>query len=346
MIRTPSRMTETPNDGAPADVSAADLLSQALSLIRLSSAVFLRGEFGSSWGFSSCSAAELSQMLGLGPDRAILLHMVMEGACRISVASGESAVAHAGDVVMLPYCDEHIMGDPEGGAPVPVVSLLPPPPWRAIPLVRHGAGPVSTRIMCGYLHCRDLPFHPLLKALPPLIHVRPSGAAANWLSATLSYTVDQASQPQPGAATLLARLPELLFIDTLRQYAQRAAELPQSWLAAQRDPVVGRAMVLLHADPAQPWTVAKLASEAGVSRSVLADRFKRGLGQSPMRYLAYWRLQVGAHLLATTDTALARLAASTGYESEAAFSRAFKRRLGVPPAVWRERNARASSRPG
>ena len=157
--------------------------------------------------------------------------------------------------------------------------------------------------------------------------------------------MDQASQPQPGAATLLAKLPELLFVDTLRQYAQRGAELPQSWLAAQRDPVVGRGMVLLHADPARDWTVAKLAAEAGVSRSVLADRFKRVLGQSPMRYLAYWRLQIGAHLLATTEMPLARLAGSTGYESEAAFSRAFKRRLGVPPGVWRERNARTGPQP-
>ncbi|HWB46170.1 MAG TPA: AraC family transcriptional regulator [Hyphomicrobiaceae bacterium] len=338
-------MIETPAGGDLADMPPTDPLSQALSLIRLSSAVFLRGEFGASWAFSSCSAAELSRLLGLGADRAILLHVITAGACRLTMASGESTVAHAGDVVMLPYSDDHTMGDPEGGAPVPVVSLLPPPPWHTMPVLRHGSGPVLTRIMCGYLHCRDLPFHPLLKALPPLIHVRPSGAAASWLSATLSYTMDQASQQQPGAATLLARLPELLFIDTLRQYAQREPDLPRSWLAAQRDPIVGRAMVLLHADPARPWTVSRLAAEAGVSRSVLADRFKRVLGQSPMRYLAYWRLQVAAHLLATTNTALARLAASTGYESEAAFSRAFKRRLGVPPGVWRERNARAPSGP-
>jgi AraC-like DNA-binding protein len=279
-------------------------------------------------------------MLGLGADCPILLHIVTEGACRVQVATGESALASAGDVVLLPYCDLHTMGDPAGATPVPIASLLPPPPWHSMPTVRHGTGPVATRIMCGYLHCRDLQFHPLLKALPPLVHVRPAGPAAAWLKASMSYTVDQVSQAQPGSATLLARLPELLFVDCLRQYAQREPALPQSWLAAQKDPVVGRAMVLIHADPAADWTVTRLAREAGTSRSVLAERFKRALGQSPMRYLAYWRLQIGAHLLATTSLGLAALAARTGYESEAAFSRAFKRRIGVPPAVWRERHAR------
>ena len=327
MTGTPKLMTETPN---------LDLLSDVLRRVRLASAVFLRGEFTAPWAFESTDAATLCAVVRPGAKRLVLFHVVVQGKCRISIASGESALAQAGDALVLPYCDQHTMGYPDGTPPVPIAALFPMPPWKEMPVVRIAGGGEPTRILCGYLHCDDLLFNPLLKALPRLVHVRPtSPQAAQWRETSVRYVLEQSRRP--GGATLLNGLPELVLADCLRQHI---AELPESqggWLGALKDPVLGRALTLLHAQPEHGWTVEELARRAAVSRSVLAERFKQSLGVTPMRYLAQWRLQIAAELLRTSDLNLAVLAQRVGYESEAAFSRAFKRHLGVPPASWRER---------
>jgi len=330
MTLSPKVLPETPD--------AAALVEDALRLVHLSGALFLRGEFAAPWAFASMGPKEYAAALGTGADRLALFHIVVDGRIQVRLHSGEEAVASAGEALMLPYGDRHVMGDPGGASPVPVGQLLPPVPWTNMPLMRQGGGDGQrTRVLCGYLHCEDYLFHPALRALPPLMHFRPESApAADWLRASARYALAEADRGGPGE-----RLPELLVVDCLRQYFRSSPDAGTGWLAALRDPVVGRAMALLHGSPADPWTVEGLARRVGVSRSVLGARFAAVLGESPMRYLAGWRLQLAAHRLRTGAETLPEIAGRVGYRSEAAFSRAFRRHVGLPPATFRERHAKA-----
>jgi AraC-like DNA-binding protein len=324
MTKTPNELTETPN-----------VLADVLSRLRLAGAVFLRGEFAAPWAFQSTDAATLAQVIAPGATRLILMHLALDGAFRITLDTGESALVEQGEAVVLPYCDVHTMGFPETRQPVPIVTLLPMPPWTELPVVaRIDGGGATTRIMCGYLHCEDLLFDPFLGALPRLIHVGAGGSAAEWREASLRYVLEQASHS--GRRDLSARIPELVLVDCLQQYARTLSPETRGWLAALKDPLVGRTLTLMHADPAEPWTVERLAQRTAVSRSVLADRFTQAIGHPPMRYLARWRLHLAADLARTTALQIAEIARRVGYESEAAFSRAFKRQYGVSPAGWRE----------
>ena len=326
MTGTPNDMTEAPNP--------LPVLAEVLRRVRLSSAVFLRGEFGAPWAFMSTDAATLAQIVAPGARRLILMHLALEGSFRIALPSGESVEAGPGDAVVLPYCDVHVMGYPESSVPVPIAELLPMPPWTELPVTaRIDGGGQRTRVMCGYLHCDDMLFDPMLQALPRLIHVRASdGPAAQWREASLRYALEQAARP--GASELCARIPELVLVDCLEQYA---ATLPSAtgWLAALRDPVVGRVLALMHAQPTEDWTVERLAQQIAVSRSVLADRFVQAIGLPPMKYLVQWRLRIAADLVRNSRLGIAEIAGRVGYESEAAFSRAFKRQFGASPASFR-----------
>jgi AraC family transcriptional regulator, alkane utilization regulator len=320
-------MTETPNPSA--------VLAEVLRRVRLASAVFLRGEFTAPWAFISADAATLAHVVAPGAKRLVLMHVVIEGELVITLETGESATVRAGDAIVLPYCDVHSMGAPSVNDPVPVVTLVPMPPWSELPVTaRIDGGGERTRIMCGYLHCDDMLFDPLLRALPRLIHV-PAAAtpAAQWREASVRYVLEAAAKP--GASELNARLPELVLIDCLEQYAASLSVDQAGWLAALRDPVVGRALALMHAQPTEDWTVERLAQQIAVSRSVLADKFTQSVGQPPMKYLAQWRLQLAADLVRSTELGIAEIAGKVGYDSEAAFSRAFKRQFGASPASWR-----------
>ena len=326
-------MTGTP-DLLPDAPRPAALVEEALRLLRVSSAIFLRGEFAAPWAFSSLGPKEYAAALAPGAERLILFHIVLEGRFRIQLQSGEEASPGPGEAVVLPYGDRHVMGFPRDAPPVPVGKLLPPPPWTSLPIMRNGLQGPATRILCGYLHCEDLLFHPLLRALPPLIHVQPATRdGAEWLRASARYTVAEAGR----GGTPSARLPELLLVDCLRQYLESLTPARTGWLAALHDEVVGRALSFLHQAPADAWTVERLARCVGVSRTVLGERFAAVLGLPPMQYLTHWRLQLASHLLRSTSATLPEIAGRVGYESEAAFSRAFKRGLGLPPAAWRAR---------
>lgn len=332
-------MAETPERALPPLPplpAGTELLADVLRRIHLASAVFLRGEFSAPWAFASTDEATLCSIVQPQARRLVLFHVAVEGSFAITLPGGESILAHAGDAVVLPYCDQHVMAFPRGTPPVPIASLVPSPPWNEPPVVRHGGGGAPTRILCGYLHCADLLFNPLLRALPRLIHVRPSSPqAAQWREASLRYALAQAGTTAGTGADPLARLPELVLVDCLQQYARELPPDAAGWLAALRDPVLGRALTMLHARPAAPWTVEDLAGKAQVSRSVLAQRFVQALGVSPMRYLAQWRMQLAADLIREQPRLpLAAVAERVGYESEAAFSRAFKRCLGVAPGAW------------
>lgn len=340
--------------GAPIDMTAApesaaqpgareDLLSQVLSTVRLSGAVFLRGEFHAPWGVSTPTGPEIAALVAPGARRLALLHAVLEGECTVTLQSGVTVEARAGDLALIPNGDGHVLRSQEGTPCVPLADRLPPKPWHQVPVVRAGGVGATTRILCAYLHCDPLAFPWLLGALPPLFRVRPPpGPASTWLSASLGYAVAEAETARPGRGSVLSRLPELLFVDCLRQYASDCPDGQLGWLSAIRDPALARALPALHAEPARAWTVSALARRAAVSRSVLAERFSRTLGTTPMRYLARWRLQLAANRLRVTDRGLAEIAAECGYGSEAAFSRAFRRETGTSPGAWRADARRAA----
>jgi AraC-like DNA-binding protein len=343
MTRTPNRLTEPPDFAQQS--AAVDFVADVLATIRLAGAIFLRAEYTAPWAYESPPSDILTRLLQPEANRLILFHIIAEGSCEIRVQGGEFVTASAG-VVVLPYGEQHVMGSAEQVPPVPIGSLLPTPPWQEFPVIRYGGGGAKTSVVCGYLHCADPIFDPVVRALPPLFSVRPpTGPAAEWVAASIQYALDISSGRQPRSSPVAVRLPELLFLEVLRLYVEGAPPQLGSWLAALHDPVVGPALVALHAEPARKWTAEELAWQAACSRSTLNERFGRLLGRAPMQYLSDWRLHLAAGLLRDTTLAVAAVAYRVGYESEEAFNRAFKRTMGTPPAQWR-RQAVAPERVG
>lgn len=333
MIGTPDKLIGQPADGR--NESRQDLLADVLSQVRLSGSVFLLGEYRAPWALDSPSAADIARLLAGGARRLILFHIVQEGSFRVS-ARGVTVEGRAGDLIVLPHADQHLMGNPAFSGAIPMAELVPPPPWQSLPVVRIDGGGEMTRIVCGYLTCEQLLFNVFLQRLPPVFCVRPRpGAPTEWMQACFSYALDESAHAGQGSRLLMARLPELLFIEALRLYCEQ--EAPGSgWLAAVGDAVLGRALGLIHSEPARKWTNEELARRAATSRSVLDERFRTLLGQSPMRYLTEWRMQVAADLLRDRKMKLLAIAQRCGYGSEEAFSRAFHRCLGMSPAQWRD----------
>jgi AraC-like DNA-binding protein len=264
----------------------------------------------------------------------ILFHVVAAGRCWVSLAGGDRHWASRGDVIVLPYGDDYKMGGVEESEIVPILSLIARPPWTTMPVVTHGAGGQRTDLVCGHLHSDDALFDPAMAALPAVFVVRLADTpAAHWMEASLQYALS--SPTTADTSKVSTRLPELLLIEVLRVHLASAPAAEHGWIAALGDPVLAPAMAQIHATPGRKWTVAQLASTASVSRSVLDDRFRRMLGRSPIRYLTEWRMHVAADLFATTDLSVATIGRRVGYDSEEAFSRAFKRSHGSPPGVWR-----------
>jgi AraC family transcriptional regulator, alkane utilization regulator len=322
-----------------------DPLSDVLRMLKLTGVIMYRAEMAAPWSVAIPDARDMDMgaragLPGLAPR--FCFHIVVSGECDVVVA-GERRRVGAGSVVLLPTGHAHDMASGPGIPAVPAQSIIPPEPTGddVLPrLVCPGTGP-ATVLLCGFLACDGPLFDPLLAALPPLLIEEPGeGAESAWFAAMLQYTMYQgAGGPRPGFRGLQTRLVELMVIEVLRRYI---AELPTDdlgWLAALRDPHVGRAVAELHADPGRAWTVADLARKVGVSRSVLAERFCRVAGMPPMQYLAQWRLQVACSLLKRRELSIAEAAARVGYQSESAFHRAFKRVVGEPPATWRTRMA-------
>jgi AraC-like DNA-binding protein len=335
-----------------------DVLSDVLRVVRLTSAVFFTARFSSPWSVESPPADQLARSLRLRAESIALFHVLVEGRCWISMEGQAPLRMGAGDVIIFPHGDPHVLSSQRGAKPRPIGSLLPSQPSEEIPQLDYGGGGEATRFVCGYLHC-DQRFNPLIGALPTLLYVcaregawqseppevetaRRSGAVRvdgdGWLAGTLRHTTDEADGTQPGSSAMLARLTELLYVEVLRRYMQQLPPGHAGWLAGVKDPEVGRALRLLHARPERPWTVEDLAREVGVSRSGLAQRFAELTGEAPMRYLTGWRIQLAKHLLLQADLSIAEVAGRVGYEAEAAFNRAFKRHVGAPPAAWRKRN--------
>lgn len=341
-------MTAAPEQliAKPGIEPAQDILSDVLARVRLSGAIFLQGEYAAPWAFDSPESHELIRVLAPGARHLIVFHIVREGRCWVS-SRGARLELQAGDVAVLPHADRHVMGSPGHERAVAIAELLPPPPWNGVQVCRYDGGGENTGVVCGYLKCEELLFNPFLRRLPPAFRVRPApGPAAKWMQACIDYALDESAWRQPGGAALQSRLPEMLFVEALRLYAQGMPGDGIGWLAATQDPVAGHALGLMHADPSRKWSVTELATRCFSSRSVLDERFRRLLGCSPIRYLTEWRLQLAAELLRGTRLKVADVGARVGYDSEEAFSRAFRRHLGSSPARWRESARELAPRPG
>lgn len=320
-------MTETPAVTTP--------LEQALTKLQLDGAIFFRSEFTEAWSFSSPAAVgEFVHVVVPNADRLIMFHIVAKGSCWVAGPDGERHWAREGDVIVLPYGDEYEMGGTADAASVPIFSLLAPPPWETVPVLRHGGDGRRTDVVCGYLHSDDPLFDPRMRAFPSVFVVRLDEPAAQWVRASIEYAlaISSGTVASDAAST---RLPELLLIEMLRLHLASAPAAEHGWINAMHDLALAPALACLHTRPEHPWTVSELAHEAAVSRSLLDQRFRDVLGLSPIRYLTEWRMHIATELLASTELTVAQVANRTGYDSQEAFSRAFKRRMGRAPSAWR-----------
>jgi AraC-like DNA-binding protein len=322
-----------------------DALSETLRVVRLVGAIFINARFTAPWCYQSPRADTAAPLLEPGAERVVIFHLITEGACWVELAGQAPLQLAAGDVVVFPQGDAHRMAS-EAGLPAATGARLDAVLARRPRTLAYGGGGPTTRLVCGYLACDARFARLLLAGLPPLVRVNVRGSDAGaWLEASVRYALGEARSPRPGGAGVLAKLAEVLFIEVLRLYMHEPDAGRTGWLAGLGDRVVGAALNALHARPAHAWTLEELAREAHTSRSVLAERFQHLVGNSPMQYLTQWRMLLAANLLRRSNAPLARIAEDVGYQTDTAFSRAFRREYGTPPAAWRRREAaRASAR--
>ncbi len=314
-----------------------DALSDVLRVVRLKGAVFLHAEFTTPWCiFSQVTPQDCRPLLD-GAEHMVPYHYVIEGRMTAQIPNKAPVEVEAGEVIIFPHNDGHLLGSDLDLPPVPSRQVVRVSP-EGLSVIRHGGGGARTRVVCGFLGCDRLDGNPLAAALPPILHFDARrGSAASWIRSSFEFAADEIAARRAGSGTVLEKLSELLFVETLRHYVETLPDEQTGWLAGLKDGFVSRTLGLLHRRVAHHWTVDDLGREVGLSRSALADRFTRLIGEPPMHYLARWRIQLAAQQLRNSDAPLARIAEEVGYDSEAAFNRAFKRHFGVPPATWRKK---------
>jgi AraC-like DNA-binding protein len=314
-----------------------DALSDVLRVMRLKGGVFLHGEFSDPWCLGVTLAPD-SCTPYLGPSaHLIAYHYVLEGHMRVRMGDGADLDVAAGQSVLFPRNDPHVLGSDLDLEPVPGERIVQSPPAiGGLERIVLGGGGTTTRIVCGFLGTEDVRGNPVIAALPAALRLDVRhDVAAEWVRHSFRYAAEEIAAGRLGSETVMAKLSELLLVEAIRRYAETLPEQATGWLAGLRDPFLSRAIARLHSDVAAPWTVEELGRQVGLSRSALGDRFTRLLGVAPMQYLAAWRIQVAAHELLASGKSIAQVAQQVGYESEASFTRAFKRELGQPPATWR-----------
>jgi AraC-like DNA-binding protein len=315
----------------------ADVLSDVLRAVRLTGAVYFDFELSSPWVAEAPPSREIAARVMPGAQRVIEYHLIARGTCWGHAVGQEPIHLREGDLIVFPQGDAHVLSSAPGMRAAPDMSAFARPS-TPLPLFYElgGGGPERARVVCCFLGCDERPYNPLLTALPTVIHLSAADpqATTGWLGTLLSMAMKEAGSARAGRENVLARLSELMFVETIRQYLETLPSAQTGWLAGLRDPVVGHALAVLHGEPSEPWTVERLARLVGLSRSVLAERFAEMVGQPPMQYLALWRMQLASRLLVEGGQ-VAAVAGAVGYESEAAFSRAFKKLVGQSPATWR-----------
>jgi len=324
-----------------------DPLSDVLSSVRLHGAIFYYVSFGDDWVAETPPSSQLAEALMPGTEHVLAYHLIAKG-CGWAATDGEHPVrVNSGDIVMFPRGDRHVLSSAPGmhaqqdnddwrfttrNDPKPITVAY----HRGV--LRPGASlpadEAVTVVVCGFIGCDLRPFNPLIAALPRILHLQAS-SVGSWVAPVLDQAVSESRQSRAGSAAVLERVSEMVFVDAARCHLESLPADASGWLAALRDRHVGRAIDLLHAQPAERWTIDKLGRHVGLSRSALHERFVELIGQPPMQYLTNWRMQRGACLLREGAATVATIAQEVGYDSEAAFARAFKRAVGTPPAAWR-----------
>jgi AraC-like DNA-binding protein len=323
-----------------------DALSETLRVVRLVGAIFINARFTAPWCYQSPRADSVAPILEPGAERVVIFHLITEGECYVELAGEPPVHLVAGDAIIFPQGDAHRMTS-QPGLPPATGGRLDEVLSRRPRQLAYGGGGASTRLVCGYLACDARLAGMLLAGLPALVRVNVRGSnAGTWLEASVRYALAEARSPRPGGAGVLAKLSEVLFIEVLRLYMNEQGEGRTGWLAGVGDRVVGAALNALHKSPAHAWTLDELARTAGSSRSVLAERFQQLVGSSPMQYLTQWRMLLAANLLCRSNAPLASIAEDVGYQTDTAFSRAFRREYGAPPAAWRRSRSMRGSAEG
>jgi AraC-like DNA-binding protein len=324
-----------------------DVLSEVLKAVRLDGALFYNGEFSAPWCFRSPASRKVAPYLSPDSEHVIIFHLLTEGRGYAHVeGEGGPVPLSAGDIIIFPHGDPHFMGNGSGVKAVDMAQELGRISSQGLKISRMGGGGEVTKFICGYMACEPQLSRIFLGGLPPVLKINiRNDASGQWLEDSIRYSVGTADASRPGGEAVIAKLSEVLFVEALRRYIALLPPEQIGWLAGVRDPEVGKALALMHRQPAHPWTIAALANDVGISRSVLAERFRRYLSETPIAYLTRWRLQLGAQMLKSTSGSVAQIAAQVGYESEPAFNRAFKREFGLPPARFRKQVKLVRSKP-
>lgn len=314
-----------------------DAFSEILSGVKLNGAFFFSAEFSAPWCFASPASHTLAPLLAPGAPHLVIYHFVINGAAFVQLSEGQSLELGPGDIVVFPHGDPHLMTSAPGVAATSLNSeILSKIQSRDLRPVRGGGGGDSARYVCGYMACDPFLSRPILGGLPRVFKVNiRTDRSGQWLENSILHLTEEAASGRVGSDAMLAKLSEVLFVDTLRRYVASLPEQQTGWLAGARDPIVGKSLGLLHSRIAHPWTIADLADEVGISRTGLVERFTRYLSEPPMTYLTRWRLHLAARSLENTPRGVSEIAGEVGYESEAAFNRAFKREFGEPPGRYR-----------
>ncbi len=319
-----------------------DTLSDVLRTVRLTGAMLFLVDASSPWVSEAPQASAFAPVVLPGAQHLISYHIVVDGSCWAGLVGETPTRFETGDILLIPHGDSYLLSSSPGmraeyGVEEAVTFFRQMAMGEVPSVVREGGGGSSkTQFFCGFLGCDLRPFNPLLAALPRMIHVRRTAEASDRLDHLIEFALGELQQWRSGGQCVLLRLAELMFVEVLRRHLNSLPAPEQGWLAGLHDPMVSRALALLHTRVSQPWTLASLAKEAGVSRSALADHFSRVVGQPPMQYLTRWRMQLAASLLADGAAKVSTVASDVGYTSEAAFSRAFKKIAGTAPAKWRD----------
>jgi AraC-like DNA-binding protein len=313
-----------------------DPLSEVLRSVRLTGGVFLQAHFTAPWCVTAnMDAGDVTPFMAATPAQLIGYHVVLEGELLVSIGDEPPVKARAGEVLLFPRNDGHVLASAPGVAPVSTGSLIQPDSDGLL-RVAHGGGGAATRIVCGFLASEE-GYNPLIAALPRVLtlDVR-EGTSRDWIEASVRFAASELAAGRLASSSVMSRLSETLLVEAVRQYASTLADESGSWLNGINDPQVGRALALIHHKIGAHWSAESLAKEVGMSRSAFTDRFTTLVGLPPIRYLTVWRMQTAKLNLREKRVPIAKLAHSVGYESEEAFSRAFKREFGVSPAHWRD----------
>ena len=318
-----------------------DALSDVLQAVRMRGGVFLGARLSAPWCLASRLGPDDCRPLLTAPVQLIGYHYVVAGRMLVMLDGepGSAIEVRAGEAVLLPRNDPHILASAPGLEPVSADDLIQPPRGGGLARIVHGGGGVPAHIACGFLGS-DRHSNPLIESLPRLLKVDMS-RSGDWIESSLRFALRRLAEGEVGTSTVMARLSELMFVEAVRSYAATLPPGRQGWLAGLRDPSVGRALGLVHGDVRHPWTAEALAREVAMSRSAFTDRFTALVGVPPGRYVTRWRLQVAKDKLRDRRRPIAQIAFDVGYDAAAAFNRAFKREFGLPPAAWRRRSPQA-----